>query len=314
MSEYPRHTRAGGLAIVGRSDQRDMTEPRGEPVALALAVPPRHALGIARGRGRAEPAGGEHVSTDLDAEFRHLTDVAGERVPRRHGHPAVDVDRGQGQGKARPTHTSIVAKRPASPMRTARSGCERHYCADMEDVWPHLAPAVDVRSFLEPISWGKAGTHHPPPAALEESARVCGTRRIAGVLDEVEVNLAITRAPVVEDAFVWAGASLQRRLRLEPGDPVSGRLAPVDPSVVPLPDDVAVALDDPVLRAAWNALTPATAVSDSRRSSPPAGPKPVRGASTRPPRPRRLNSLSRSAARHTRRARVRTAARSARGP
>ncbi len=128
----------------------------------------------------------------------------------------------------------------------------------MEDVWPHLAAAVDVRSFLEPISWGKARyVIIRLPAALEESARVCGTRRIAGVLDEVEVNLAITRAPVVEDAFVWAGASLQRRLRLEPGDPVSGRLAPVDPSVVPLPDDVAVALDDPVLRAAWNALTPA---------------------------------------------------------
>lgn len=31
----------------------------------------------------------------------------------------------------------------------------------------------------------------------------------------------------------------------------------MDPSVVPLPDDVAVALDDPVLRTAWNALTPA---------------------------------------------------------
>ena len=128
----------------------------------------------------------------------------------------------------------------------------------MDVIWPALAPAQDVHAFLEQILWGRARyVVIRSPAALEESARACGTRRVAGTLDGVEVNLAINRAPVLSEAFLWAGASLQRRLRLEAGDPVQGRLAPVDPSVVPLPDDVAAALHDPAVRAAWDQLTPA---------------------------------------------------------
>ena len=42
------------------------------------------------------------------------------------------------------------------------------------------------------------------PDALVDAARAVGTRRVAGALDEVEVNLALTRAPVLPDAFLWA--------------------------------------------------------------------------------------------------------------
>lgn len=127
----------------------------------------------------------------------------------------------------------------------------------MDVIWPALAPAQEVEGFLEPIVWGAARyVVIRIPTSLEEAARACGTRRVAGVLDDVDVNLAINRAPVVDQPFLWAGASLQRRLRLEAGDPVSGSLAPVDPSVVPLPDDVAAALADPAVRAAWEQLTP----------------------------------------------------------
>lgn len=125
-------------------------------------------------------------------------------------------------------------------------------------IWPDLAPGHEIRSFLEPIVWGRARyVVIRIPVALEQSARECDTRRVSGVLDGVEVNLALNRAPVIDAPFLWAGASLQRRLRLEPGDPVSGRLAPVDPSVVPVPGDLAAALADPAVRAAWERLTPA---------------------------------------------------------
>ncbi|MGQ2914096.1 YdeI/OmpD-associated family protein [Microbacterium aurantiacum] len=70
------------------------------------------------------------------------------------------------------------------------------------------------------------------------------------------MNLALTRAPVIDDTFVWTGASLLRRMQLEAGDPVRGVLAPVDPDHVRLPHDLAEALTARGLVHRWDARTP----------------------------------------------------------
>lgn len=57
------------------------------------------------------------------------------------------------------------------------------------------------------------------PEELAAAARAAGTRRVAGVIDDVAVNAAINRAPVVDGPFLWAGATLLRRPRAEPGEP-----------------------------------------------------------------------------------------------
>ncbi|MFE1646084.1 YdeI/OmpD-associated family protein [Microbacterium sp. P01] len=120
------------------------------------------------------------------------------------------------------------------------------------------------------------------PPALVEAAQSVGTRRIAGELEGVPVNLALTRAPVFDGTFVWAGASLLRRLRLEAGDPVRGHLAPVDPDDVPLPPDVAHSLDAAGTRAAWESLPPA---ARRRRLAP------VEAAATATTRARRIQAV-----------------------
>lgn len=127
----------------------------------------------------------------------------------------------------------------------------------MEHAWPLIGPSHTIAAAVEPLAWGRAtySIIRVPPALVRD-ASVAGTRRVAGTLDGVDVNLALTRAPVLSDTFVWAGASLLRRLRLEVGDPVSGVLAPVDPDHVPLPDDVADALESADALTAWDALTP----------------------------------------------------------
>lgn len=124
--------------------------------------------------------------------------------------------------------------------------------------WPMLGPAHRVDGFIDPMHWGAATyTVIRVPDALVDAAQSLGTRHVAGELDGVGVNLALTRAPVFAGTFVWAGASLLRRLRLEVGDPVTGHLAPVDPDEVPVPSDLADSLDAAGLRPAWDALPPA---------------------------------------------------------
>lgn len=129
----------------------------------------------------------------------------------------------------------------------------------MSAAWPLLADPVTIEGFVEPMVWGRNRyTVIRMPAQLDDLARDLGTRRVAGQLDRIDVNLALTRAPVIPDTFVWAGAGLLRRMKLEAGDPVSGTLAPVDPDFVPVPDDVTEALARVGLSEAWANLTAST--------------------------------------------------------
>jgi hypothetical protein len=118
---------------------------------------------------------------------------------------------------------------------------------------PHVFDAV-----LEPLEWGRS-TYVVVrlPVTVVDAAAACGTRRLAGRVDDVDVNLAITRADVIEDPFLWAGAGLRRRLGARPGDVVTCRLAPVDPDHVPVPPDVREAVAAAGVEPALASLRPA---------------------------------------------------------
>ena len=112
-------------------------------------------------------------------------------------------------------------------------------------------------ALVEPVHWGRSRyTVIRLPAELVEDAERRGTRRVAGDLDGIAVNLAVTTAPVVDGPFVYAGASLLRRIGVRAGSPVTCRLAPVDPDDVPLADDVQEALVAANLLGRWETLTP----------------------------------------------------------
>lgn len=116
---------------------------------------------------------------------------------------------------------------------------------------------IEFDAALEPMPWGPVFyTVLRVPADLEEAARAARTRRVEGTLDDLEVNLAINRADVLDAPFLWAGQTLQRELGLRPGDAVRARLRPADPDAVPLPGDVVVALDEAGALAAFEALRP----------------------------------------------------------
>ena len=121
-----------------------------------------------------------------------------------------------------------------------------------------LGEEHEFDAVLEPLVWGSS-TYVVVrlPGALVDAAATAGTRRVAGTVDGVEVNLAITRADVIDDPFLWAGAGLRRRLGSVAGDVVTCRLTPVDPDHVPVPPDVRAALEQAGVQAAFEALRPA---------------------------------------------------------
>ncbi|MGL5928286.1 MAG: YdeI/OmpD-associated family protein [Dermatophilaceae bacterium] len=111
---------------------------------------------------------------------------------------------------------------------------------------------------VESVQWGRSAyTVLWVPDGLAEDARSRGTRRVSGTIEGEWVNLAINRASEFPHPFMYAGASLLRRIRAEPGEPVSCLLAPEDPDAVHVPADVEAAIDAGGVRDAWEALTPA---------------------------------------------------------
>jgi hypothetical protein len=117
---------------------------------------------------------------------------------------------------------------------------------------------VTFDAVVEPLAWGRSQYSIVRlPAALVTAAAALDTRRVAGRIENIEVNLAITRAPVVDEAFVWAGKSLLRRLNVAVGDPVRAQLHPIDEDEVLVPADVIEALQPNNNWAQWNLLTPA---------------------------------------------------------
>ena len=107
---------------------------------------------------------------------------------------------------------------------------------------------------VEPLQWGKATyTILRLPDAVV--AALGAAKRVEGEINEHWVNLALSRAPVVEGVFLWAGASLLERTGIVPGEPLEVRLRPAPDDQVDTPEDVASALRAAEMTAVWEALT-----------------------------------------------------------
>lgn len=109
---------------------------------------------------------------------------------------------------------------------------------------------------ITPLEWGRATytiLRLPPEVAATLAA--LGARRVEGEINDQPVNLALSRAPVVEGVFLWTGQSLLDRLGLAPGEPLEVRLRPAPAGDVETPEDLALALRQGEASAAWEALS-----------------------------------------------------------
>lgn len=118
-----------------------------------------------------------------------------------------------------------------------------------------MSEYVAFESRVEPMEWGKSTytVMRIPPDAL---AAIGPTRRVEGEINDHPVNLALTKAPAIEDVFVWAGKSFLKEVGLAPGELAEIRLRAAPDDVVEVPADVTNALRSSGLIDRWDKLTP----------------------------------------------------------
>lgn len=114
---------------------------------------------------------------------------------------------------------------------------------------------VTFDGLIEPLVWGRA-TYTILRLPSDVAAQLGDAKRVEGEINEHPVNLAPTRAPVIADAFLWAGQSLLDRIGATPGEVVEVRLRPADPDLVVVDDDIFAALRAAGVAEAWAQLTP----------------------------------------------------------
>ena len=115
---------------------------------------------------------------------------------------------------------------------------------------------INFDARIEPMEWGKKTYTivRLPDSAVD--AMPAGTRRIEGEFGDFAINLALTKAPVIDGVFVYAGKQFLRDSGIEPGEVFEARIIPADPNHVDLPKDVAAAIRAAGRSADWAALTP----------------------------------------------------------
>lgn len=109
---------------------------------------------------------------------------------------------------------------------------------------------------IVPIEWGKSVyTVLPLPDEIAAALQAEGAKRVEGEINDHPINLALTKAPVIEQVFLWTGKSLMDQIGIAPGAPLDIRLRKADDSV-DTPEDVMLALRQADATAIWEALTP----------------------------------------------------------
>jgi len=109
---------------------------------------------------------------------------------------------------------------------------------------------------VEPLLWGRATytiLRLPPDVADALTAQ--RAKRVEGEINDHPVNLGLSRAPVVDGLFLWAGQSLLDRIGITPGEWLEVRLRPAPDDRVDVADDIAAALRAAGVSDRWEALT-----------------------------------------------------------
>ena len=110
---------------------------------------------------------------------------------------------------------------------------------------------------VEPMEWGKSVyTVLRIPTDIAVTLAEQGAKRVEGEINDHPVNLALTKAPVIDGVFLWAGKTLLDEIGIAPGETLDVRLRKADDSIVEVDEDVMLALRQAEATDRWNALTP----------------------------------------------------------
>ncbi len=116
---------------------------------------------------------------------------------------------------------------------------------------------ISFEGRVVPMEWGDSTyTVLPLPEDITQTLQAAGAKRVEGEINDHPINLALTKAPVIEGTFLWAGKTLLADCGIEPGEWIEVRLRKADPNIVETPDDLLLALRQNNATDLWNTLTP----------------------------------------------------------
>ncbi|WP_420861456.1 YdeI/OmpD-associated family protein [Algirhabdus cladophorae] len=117
-----------------------------------------------------------------------------------------------------------------------------------------MSDYIEFEGHIVAMEWGK-NTYTVLPIPPDVVAALGKTKRVEGEINDHLVNLALTKAPVIEGVFVYTGKAFLARLDIDPSQPIGCRLRPAPDDLVETPTDVMVAVNAAGLSAQWAALT-----------------------------------------------------------
>ncbi len=118
-----------------------------------------------------------------------------------------------------------------------------------------MSDYLTFEAAIEPMVWGR-NTYTVLPLPEEIVEELGRPKRVEGELADHPINLAVTRGPRLDTAFLYTGKALLTAAQITTGELINVRLRAADPDFVEVPDDLALALRQAALSDIWEGLTP----------------------------------------------------------
>ncbi|MEO0771886.1 MAG: DUF1905 domain-containing protein [Pseudomonadota bacterium] len=94
-----------------------------------------------------------------------------------------------------------------------------------------------------PMEWGKSVyTVLPLPGGVSDALDAQGAKRVDVELNDCPFNMALTKAPVIDQVFVYTGKKVLAEAGIEPGELIDVRMRKADQDAVDVPNDLLLAV------------------------------------------------------------------------
>ena len=116
---------------------------------------------------------------------------------------------------------------------------------------------ISFEGSVVPMEWGESVfTVLPIPDEVHAELASQNAKRVEMEINDAPLNVALTKAPVIDQVFVYTGKSVLKSLGIEPGEWLDVRVRKTDPDAVKEPKDVIAALRQCEALELWRKLTP----------------------------------------------------------
>ena len=116
---------------------------------------------------------------------------------------------------------------------------------------------IEFDGRIIPTHWGDSVfTILPLPDEVATELKSQGAKRVEIELSDHPYNCALTKAPVIDQTFVYTGKRILAETGIEPGEEIFVRVRKADADMVEVPSDVQAAILQHGVIETWDKITP----------------------------------------------------------